>query len=104
NSLRVIKYALSAVEEIFRYGFEYKKAGVRIGGIKDENFSQLSLIEENDTNESKDLMKVIDKINRIYGPRTIKSLSCGVNNEAWNLNREFKSPSYLTGYGDLPKI
>lgn len=104
DTLKLIRYALDAVEKLYKQGFEYKKAGIKLSKINDKNETQLSLLGENDSEKSHILMKTIDLINRINGPNTIKSAACGVNNHAWKMNRKFKSPRYVSGYSELPKV
>ncbi len=101
NTLRAIKYSVKIVEKLFKQGYEYKKAGVKISNISNNNQVQLSLLEENDSIKSQKLMSTIDFINKINGPNTIRSASCGINRS--NINKNFKSPRYLTGYTELPK-
>lgn len=103
DTLKVIKYAIGAVEKLYKQGYEYKKAGIRLCGLKDSNESQLSLLEENDTQKSRKLMEVMDKINEREGDDCIRSGACGVHDFSWRMNRNYKSPRYLTGYNELPK-
>ena len=104
DTIKIIKYALSALDQLFKDGYEYKKAGIKLSGISDENEKQLSLIDMNDSPTSEKLMKTVDKINKIYGPNTVKSGACGTSNDPWKMNRNFKSPNFLVGYTQLPKV
>ncbi|OUS00286.1 hypothetical protein A9Q84_00100 [Halobacteriovorax marinus] len=104
NTLKMISYAFSAVEKLFKEGYEFKKAGVKLTNIVNDTEGQLSLLDENDSPRTRSLMKTIDLINKINGPGTIKSAACGVNDKAWSMSRNFKSPRYVTGYTELPKV
>lgn len=104
DTLKLIRYAYAAVERMFFEGYEYKKAGVKLSNLVSKDESQLSLLEENDTPRSQKLMEVVDLINKRNGPLTIKSMACGVDNESWKMNQKLASPSYVTGYGQLPKV
>lgn len=99
----LIKYAWQVLDELYQQGFEYKKGMVRISGIRDEDQCQLSLFEKSDMDKSKKLMEVIDRINRREGPQTIKSMACGVDNRAWKMRQDMKSPRYVTGWNSLRK-
>jgi DNA polymerase V len=104
NTLKLIRYALNAVEKLFKEGHEYKKAGVKLTNLVDINQTQLSLLDDNDTHKSAVLMSTIDHINRINGPNTIKSAACGVNNHIWKMIHKLRSPRYVTGFAELPKV
>ncbi|MBD64969.1 MAG: hypothetical protein CME62_07160 [Halobacteriovoraceae bacterium] len=104
DTLRLIQVGMKAVEKMFKPGFEYKKAGVRLCHIVDERESQLSLFEPGDDTRSSQLMRVVDLINRREGDGTVKSMACGVTNIAFRMNRNFKSPRYVTGYSELRKV
>lgn len=104
DTRRIIKHSWEIIDKLYRQGFEYKKALVRISSFQDQKETQLSLFEETDQVQSEALMKVIDDINRREGPHTIKSFACGVNNKAWKMRQTLKSQRYVTGWNELPKV
>lgn len=99
----VIKYAWQVLDELYRHGYEYKKGMIRISEIRDSDQGQMSLFEQTDNSKSEKLMEVIDRINRREGPQTVKSMACGVDNKAWKMKQELKSPRYVTGWNELRK-
>ena len=103
DTLKIINYALMALEKIYKKDYEYKKAGVKLSAISDAHQAQLSFLDNTDSLNSDKLMNTIDDINGLYGPNTIKSGACGTNDYAWKMNKNFRSPNYLSGYGELPK-
>lgn len=107
NTKKVIKYALSALDELFKEGYNYKKAGVGLSGIQEKNEAQLSLLDEDPDDERSDkLMRTIDSLNHTYGPQTVKFGVCGVEKgkKNWAMRSKLKSPRYVTGWTDLPKV
>lgn len=104
DTLYLIEIALKLVDRNFKNGFGYKKAGVKLSNFSDESSVQLGLFESNDSREDRhQLMRTIDKINFREGDGAIKSLACGVDNKAWDMNRNHKSGRYLTSWNGLPK-
>jgi len=104
DTRKLIKAAFNALDKIYRPGYEYKKAAVKISHIQNRNQSQLSFFEENDTPESEELMKTMDVINERDGPNTLKVAACGVDNKAWKMKQTQKSPRFVTGWTELPKV
>lgn len=104
DTRKLIKVAWELVEYMYRAGYEYKKAGVELYDIVDVNETQLSLLDDNDDEDSFILMGLMDRINELEGPKTIQSMACGVDNSAWKMLREHKSPRYTTSWWELPKV
>ena len=105
DTKKVVRYALNALDKIFKAGFDYKKAGVHLAGIRNKDEVQLSLFEATDSLKSKNLMKAVDKINRAYGPQTLKLGVCGLEEKSvWSMKMKHLSPSYVTGWRGLPKV
>lgn len=104
DTRRLIKAAWELVEGMYRGGYEYKKAGVELHNIVDENEAQLSLLDSNDDPLSDKLMGTMDRINFWHGPKTLQSMACGVDNTAWKMLRDHKSPRYTTSWYELPRV
>jgi Nucleotidyltransferase/DNA polymerase involved in DNA repair len=68
----VIKIALMLLERIYKSGFQYKKAGVVLSDITDENNIQLNIFGDNQKIETqRRLMKVTDELNAKFGSEKI---------------------------------
>lgn len=99
-----IEASLKILNRIYRKGFLYKKAGVMITEITSEEnvpydiFDPLYL----DTNQ-KDIMLIMDKINKTYGENTLFYGSLGVKKK-WQMRRNLLSPRYTTSWKDIPKV
>lgn len=103
NSFKLIEKALECLDDIYRPGIEYKKAGVRIMKLQDDSEYTLNMFEAHDSLREEALMKAMDLINLREGPRTVKSLACGTNGFAWYMNRNHCSPRYTTSWHQIPK-
>ncbi|OFZ49073.1 MAG: hypothetical protein A2381_15855 [Bdellovibrionales bacterium RIFOXYB1_FULL_37_110] len=104
DTMKLIKIAMELVDEEYKLGYLYKKAGVRLGDFFDEDHYQVGLFESGDGQKSKVLMELIDTINGAFGKTLISPLACGVGKAAYKMARSFKSPDYLTNWSDLPKV
>lgn len=104
DTRKIIKEAWKILDEIYIYGFEYKKALVRISQIQDADEHQLSFLGNNDSPQDLILMKYMDKINKREGHEVLKIAACGTTKDAWFIKHVNKSPRYLTGWSELLKI
>ena len=96
--------AFDLLDEIYRGGYEYKKAAIRLSKIQDQDEYQVSLFGKNDTPEDLALMTIMDKVNARDGDETLKVAACGTNKKAWFMKQTLKSPRYVSGWSDLLKI
>lgn len=100
NSAIVLsQYATRALQQIFREGHQYKKAGVIVMDIVPEDYEQTTLFDQPDPRH-KQLMKTVDKLNRSYGSHKVKlgSQDAGVT---WKMRQEHLSPRYTTRLSDI---
>jgi DNA polymerase V len=108
DTISIIRAGDQALSAIFKAGYEYKKAGVIVGGISSETTAEipLSLFPDEEsvvTNERQQkLMLAMDKINRHYGNGTIHTGA--ENSEAWKPNQTNLSPHYTTDWSDIIEI
>jgi len=106
DTFALIKLALRALDSIWRPGLEYQKSGVRVMNLQDENEYQLGLFEEAPESvldkKTKELMKIMDKINAREGKRTLFCLACGIDHHTWKMRRNFCSPRYTSSWHELP--
>jgi DNA polymerase V len=104
DTVKIIRYAFQALDQLYRQGYEYKKAGVRLSEIVDHDQAQLSLFQMPDSDKSERLMACMDQINRKEGTDTVFVAACGTKDKKWTMNRQFHSPRYVTGWSELPKV
>ena len=102
DTIRIIRASHEILDNIFRHGFEYKKAGVLLNHIVPKNQNQLDLFHP-DPEDNEKLNQVVDLINKRYGPHTIKSAACGTQ-QNWKTVANFKSREYTTSWSELLKV
>jgi DNA polymerase V len=108
DTIAIISAADQALAAIFKPGFEYKKAGVIVGGIASAtaSASPLSLFPDEETEQTNDrrqkLMQVMDKVNRRYGTETMHTAA--ENSKAWKSQQVNLSPHYTTEWRDIIEV
>ena len=101
----MIESSTSAIEKIFKDGYEYKKCGVMLFDLRPHSQLQLSFLDQNnEKREQREIIsKTLDKINQKFGPHSVSFLACGTRTP-WDKNGSLKSPSYTTDWLQLPKV
>ncbi len=102
SSIEIAKFACKGLEQIFRDGFTYKKAGVIILDIVPEMPQQLSIFE-NSNPRHKTLMETIDRINREIGNHKLLLASQDLGRR-WKMKQERLSPRYTTRIDEILTI
>ena len=102
NSIETVKAAVSILEDIFRNGYRYQKAGVMLTGLSNENVKENLFSSEKDKKINK-LMRSIDNTNYRYGRATLSLASAGVYKK-WNMRREHSSKIDTADFYFLPTI
>jgi DNA polymerase V len=108
DTIAIIRAADKVLNTIFKAGYEYKKAGVIMGGITSAtaSASPLSLFLDEEAELTSDrqqkLMQVMDKVNRRYGIGTIHTGA--ENSEAWKPQQVNLSPHYTTAWKDIIEV
>ncbi|WP_136415918.1 Y-family DNA polymerase [Herbaspirillum sp. ST 5-3] len=103
DTRRLVRAAHYGLEQIYRPGFYYKKAGVMLSGLSDASSQQQGLLfSAHGTGKKSDqLMAAIDAINASFGRDTVTVGSTGIHH-GWEMKRERKTPSYTTRWSDVP--
>ena len=103
NPLQMIKAAKTVVDDIFKKGPRYAKAGVMLGDFYAPGVFQLGLFDEAKPQpKSKELMKLLDGINH-SGKGNIQFAGQGLNAD-WRMKRGQLSPRYTTQWRHIPII
>ncbi len=104
NTAEILRTVSQLIEQIFRKGHEFKKAGVIMTGLIPEGQVQGDLFSTVvDTEHSSKLMKAMDDINAKFGRHTLKFASAGIK-QAWLTRTEKRSPRYTTCWNELLSI
>lgn len=99
SSLLIAKYARSAMQQIYKTGYEFKKAGIMVTGLVPEEVQQLNMFEACNS-DHKLLMNVIDRVNSKYGKNTLNIASQKLDS-AWAMRQNYLSPNYTTNLNEV---
>ncbi len=102
NSIEIVKAALDGLEDIFKNGYRYQKAGVMLSRLSDSTNDKNLFSSEKDE-KINNLMKSIDNTNYRYGRSTLSLASAGVHKK-YNLKREYSSKIDTADFHSLPTI
>ena len=102
DSIKIVKTALTALENIFKNGYRYQKAGVLLSGLS-ESTNNKNLFSSEKDEKINNLMKSIDNTNYRYGRSTLSLASAGVH-KRWNMKREYSSKIDTADFHYLPTI
>ncbi len=102
NSLETVKTAIAILENIFRNGCRYQKAGVMLTGLRDDD-GRKNLFSSEKDEKIKTLMQSIDNTNYRYGRSTLSLASAGVHKK-WNMRRQYSSKIDTADFYCLPTI
>ena len=100
--MTIMEGLLLILEDIFKHGYRYQKAGIMLTGLSNENGKKNLFSSEKDEKINK-LMKSIDKTNYRYGKSTLSLASAGIYKK-WNMRREHSSKIDTADFYSLPKI
>jgi DNA polymerase V len=107
----LVKATRCLLEAIYRQGYGYKKAGVRLYDIRPARPYQESLFGDAPSGERRAadeaLSAAVDQVNREYGAGTVGLAAAGLPESAsagrdWTMKRQNQSPRYTTRWGELP--
>jgi len=102
NSIEIVKTAVSILENIFKNGYQYQKAGVMLTGLHNNN-GRKNLFSSEKDEKINTLMRSIDNTNYRYGRSTLSLASAGVQKK-WNMKREYSSKIDTADFYCLPTI
>ena len=100
NTSEIIDSVLSALQDIYKKGYQYKKAGVILGGIIKKYEVQGNLFDNLDRDSNDKILNTVDSINKKMGQDMIRYAALGYRKK-WKLKQEQLSPCYTTRWKDL---
>ncbi len=102
----IVKTAVEVLQQIYRSGIKYKKAGVLLSGLSEEGiYSQDLFIRKSEEEISKKVRvnRVFDNLNKRYGSGTI--CIAKENYERFYITRRKNlSPAYTSSFNELPSV
>lgn len=101
DTLFLISQAMEMLDEIYKTGFDYKKASAYLFDLTSADEYQLNFFEDKQRNNQ--ISQLLDRINGRYGERVVQSLACGINPQ-WRPLSEHRSQRYTTNLKEICKI
>lgn len=99
SSLTITKHASKAVEQLYKKGLKYKRAGVIATGLVPTQNHQLTIFSsENPKHHS--LMTAMDKLNTKYGENKLKIANQDLQ-RTWKMRQEHLSKQYTTKFNEI---
>ena len=102
STLELTAQAARLLREIYRPGFEYKRAGVILSDISPRKGMQQELFGNGNREKHDKLMNVLDKLNDTYGKHKVVVAAEGF--EPFKMKRDHLSPNYTTDWQSLLKV
>ncbi len=105
DTARLIKYAHAGLDEIYREGYRYKKAGVIFRDLSSNDFTQIVLFDYEQGKHSREIMHAFDSINKRFGSDSVRYAATGsTGHQRWKTVFQHRSPSYTTSWDQLPRV
>jgi DNA polymerase V len=102
STFELAEYAVVGLEQIFKKGYAYKRAGVFVMDFTPENNQQLNLFQNRNAKHIS-IMKAMDKLNRKYGCDLLR-LGAQAPGKTWRMKQEKLSPHYTTNINEVLTI
>lgn len=100
----LIGIATKLVEQIFVADTKYKKAGVTLSAIVDENTIQGNLFfDDHHSEKNKALMRTLDNVNFSMRGDVVKFAGSGTTRD-WKMRCEHRSPRYTTRWEEMYEV
>lgn len=103
---RLIQAAVQGATTLYRPGYRYHKAGVLLLDLASASATPPDLFGDPATASSarsSRLMAVMDRINTVMGPGTLRSAREGFQHP-WAMRQARQSPAYTTRWSQLPWV
>jgi DNA polymerase V len=104
STLTISNTAIDMLQQLYKgnENIKFKKAGVIVTELIDEDKKQLQLFDEENPKHL-ELMKVMDRLNNKIGDKKVKLATQNLN-LTWNMNQNHLSPKYTTNFKDILEI
>ncbi len=103
NTPELIESARKIVKKLYRQGQEFKKSGLMLTGLVNEDNIQENFFNTVSRSRSKKLMKTIDRINRDFPFSQLRFAAQGTD-QLWQMKAMHRSARYTTRWDEILKI
>ena len=102
-SNELIGPAIKLVEQLYRKGLKYLKAGVILSSIVPDSAIQCNLFESDEPKNLRGLMNAVDNINFSMRDDVVKFATSGTKRN-WKMRQEMRSPRYSTRWDEIKEV
>jgi len=102
-SHELIAHAMPLIEQLYRKGSKYLKAGVMLSGIVPDNAIQYNLFEDPAGKHLHELMKAVDNVNFSMRDDVVKFAASGTKKN-WKMRQEMRSKRFTTRWEELYEV
>jgi len=95
STKELLEWSLKGLEQIYRDGYKYRKAGVMLNHLKPADQLSMRLYDDPDFERSRRVMKAIDAINARHGQDTVR-FGIARPNAGWQTKFLRRSMRYTT--------
>jgi DNA polymerase V len=99
----LIKPAVQLVEQLYKNGMYYKKAGVMLSGLVPDDAIQANMFVPEAKNAGRLLMDMVDNVNFSMRDDVLKFAASGTDRN-WKMRQEKRSPRYTTRWDELYEV
>ncbi len=99
----LIAHAVPLVEQLYKKGSRYLKAGVMLSGIVPDNSVQYNLFEPPEHKNLQSLMYAVDNVNFSMRDDIVKFAASGTKKN-WKMRQEFRSKRHTTRWEELYEV
>ncbi len=100
STAELVSYAHALLKAVFKFGYEYQKAGVMLSGlVPNSHLQQHLFIDEPDGRMSK-LSGVMDALNKRYGRDRVRLAGAGYDS-SWHHKQKWMSKRFTTNWKDI---
>ena len=103
DPIRIVQMAKSLLQQVYRSGFSYKKAGVILLDLVPAGCQQGLLFEEHASPRRQEFVNTIEEVAGKYGAGRVIWGGQGIG-KLWQMRREMRTPRYTTHWADLPVV
>ncbi len=109
DSGKLISTATRLVEQLFRPGLSYKKAGIMASALTSQQALQSDIFGEAHTERKREiLMHTMDAINTRMGKNTVRFSASGsfgsIQGSGWQMKAAFRSPRFTTVWDEILRV
>jgi DNA polymerase V len=103
STQELLRSAMEALGQIFRKGYDYRRAGVTLSGFGPVDQLTRRLFDNETLEKFRLIMPVVDMLNRKYGRDTVRWARARLD-DRWRTKAARCSPRYTTRLSDVPRL